>query len=92
MYSGSSGLLGSLVMPLRLSVLIWCWSMTQSSALRLLRALIEQPAENRNAERNSLPEIGRERQNPDWISASVARESNMARFARPRVIWAAYPG
>jgi hypothetical protein len=28
MYSSSSGLLGSLVMPLRLSVLIWYWSMT----------------------------------------------------------------
>jgi hypothetical protein len=37
MYSSSSGLLGSLVMPLRLSVLIWYWSMTQSRALRLPR-------------------------------------------------------
>jgi hypothetical protein len=34
MYSSSSGLLGSLVMPERLSVLVWYWSMTQSSALR----------------------------------------------------------
>jgi hypothetical protein len=36
MYSSSSGLLGSLVMPLRLSVLIWYWSMIQSRALRLM--------------------------------------------------------
>ena len=37
MYSGSSGRLGSLVMPLRASVLIRYWSITQSSAERLPR-------------------------------------------------------
>jgi len=35
MYSGSSGWLGSEVMPLRLSVLRRHWSITQSSAERL---------------------------------------------------------
>ena len=37
MYSGSSGRLGSLVMPLRLSVLAWYWSITHSRAERLPR-------------------------------------------------------
>ena len=42
MYCSSiSGLLGSLVMPLRLSVLIWYWSMTQSR-----RAVAEAVFEN----------------------------------------------
>ncbi len=35
MYCGSSGRLGSLVMPLRLLVLMWYWSMTHSRAERL---------------------------------------------------------
>ncbi len=37
MYSGSSSRFGSLVMPLRLSVEIWYWSITHSSAERLPR-------------------------------------------------------
>ena len=37
MYSGSSARLGSLVMPLRLSVETWYWSMTHSRAERLPR-------------------------------------------------------
>ena len=37
MYSGSSGLLGSERMPVRLSSLTRCWSMTHSKALRLPR-------------------------------------------------------
>ncbi len=37
MYCGSSGRLGSLVMPLRLSVLTRYWSMTHSRAERLQR-------------------------------------------------------
>jgi hypothetical protein len=35
MYSGSSARLGSFVMPLRLSVETWYWSMTHSRAERL---------------------------------------------------------
>ena len=41
MYCGSSGRLGSLVMPLRLSVLTWYWSMTQSRAERLPRRYVK---------------------------------------------------
>jgi hypothetical protein len=37
MYSGSSSRLGSVVMPERLSVETWYWSMTQSIAMRLPR-------------------------------------------------------
>src|SRR5207237_884191 len=36
-YSSSSGLLGSLTMPLRLSSLTWYWSITHSRAERLPR-------------------------------------------------------
>ena len=35
MYSGSSARLGSLTMPLRLSVDTWYWSNTHYNALRL---------------------------------------------------------